>query len=54
MVRPRLLSLYSSTAETRPRAEIPLDPQCRVEAAREDSRVRQRPHRFYLHANQKR
>ena len=54
VVRPRLLSLYSSTAETRPRAEIPLDPQCRVEAAREDSRVRQRPHRFYLHANQKR
>ena len=54
VVRPRLLSLYSSTAETRPRAEIPLDPQCRVEAAREDSRVRQRPHRFYLHTNQKR
>ena len=54
VVQPRLLTLYSSTAETRRRAEIPLDPQCRVEAAREDTRVRQRPHRFYLHANQKR
>jgi len=57
VVQPRLISLYSNWEEKDKRGDIPLDHQCRVEAARSQtssrSPVKSKPHRFYLHANQK-
>jgi len=57
VVQPRCLSLYSNWEEKEKRGEIPLDPKCRVEAVRSQpsskSVVKSKPHRFYLHANQK-
>ena len=57
VIQPRLLSLYSNWEEKEKRGEIPLDHQCRVEAARSQSSskspVKSKPHRFYLYANQK-
>ena len=57
VVQPRCLSFYSSWEEKEKRGDIPLDPQSRVEAVRSQSSsksvVKSKPHRFYLHANQK-
>ena len=57
VVQPHLLSLYSNWEEKDKRGDIPLDPQCRVEAVRSQSTskspVKSKPHRFYLYANHK-
>merc|ERR1712013_811514 len=57
VVQPRCLSFYSSWEENEKRGDIPLDSQSRVEAVRSQSSsksvVKSKPHRFYLHANQK-
>ena len=57
VVQPRCLSFYSSWEEKEKRGDIPLDSQSRVEAVRSQSSsksvVKSKPHRFYLHANQK-
>ena len=57
VVQPRLISLYSNWEEKDKRGDIPLDHQCRVEAIKSQSSsrspVKQKPHCFYLHANQK-
>jgi len=58
VLQPRLLTLYSSPREKEVRGQIPLDPQCRVEAAPSApanslSPVKLKQHRFFLHANQK-
>jgi len=58
VLQPRLLTLYASHREKEIRGTIPLDPQCRVEAATNTggsslSPVKQKQHRFFLHANLK-
>jgi len=57
VLRPRLVTLYSSSKEKEVRGQIPLTPGCRVEAASSSpsslSPVKLKPHRFLLHANQK-
>ena len=58
VVQPRLITLYSNCQEKDKRAEIALDHQVRLEAApaggSSRSPVKQKPHRFFIHANQKR
>ena len=57
VIQPQLITIYSNWEEKEKRGEIILDPQCRVEAALSQSNskaaLKQKPHRFYLHANQK-
>ena len=57
VVQPRLITLYSNSQEREKRGEIVLDHQVRLEsclsAGSSRSPVKQRPHRFFLHANQK-
>jgi len=58
VLQPRILTLYSSAREKEVRGQIPLDTQCRVEAAPHQpsstlSPVKLKPHRFLLHANEK-
>jgi len=59
VLQPTLITLYSSSREKEVRGVIPLSPGCRVEAAPAQtttstlSPVKQKPHRFFLHANQK-
>ena len=54
VVQPRLITLYSNCQEKDKRGEIALDHQVRLESAvAGSSRVKQKPHRFQLHANQK-
>ena len=59
VIQPRMISLYSNCSEKDKRAEIHLDHQCRLESIKtgqsgsSKSPVKQKPHRFYLHANQK-
>ena len=55
VVQPHLLTLYSSWEEKEKRLKIPLDHQCRIEVPRSGSKypVKSKPHRFYLHANER-
>ena len=57
VIQPQLITIYSNWEEKEKRGEIILDPQCRVEAALSQSNskaaLKHKPHRFYLHANQK-
>ena len=55
VIQPRCISLYSNYQEKEKRGEIKLDHQCRLENANTNSKtaVKQKPHRFFLYANQK-
>ena len=58
VLQPRLITLFSNSEEKDKRGEIPLDHQCRLETVKMGSSgtktpIKQKPHRFYLHANQK-
>ena len=57
VLQPRLLTLYSNSQEKEKRGEIVLDHQVRLESClaggTSRSPVKQKPHRFFLHSNQK-